>query len=82
MKNLFYFKNYFLASLLIFISSCETNEGNSNHQAFPEERNQSMLKYSEELSISDLTGENSIKIKIQSDNEIVIQDIKRLVLSW
>jgi hypothetical protein len=77
MKNLFYFKNYFLASLLIFISSCETNEGNSNHQAFPEERNQSMLKYSEELSISDLTGENSIKIKIQSDNEIVIQDIKK-----
>jgi len=77
MKNLFYFKNCLLASLLVFISSCETNEGNTNHQAFPEERNQTILKFSEELSISDLAGENTIRIKIQTDNELLIQDIKK-----
>lgn len=77
MKNLSYLKNYLLASILIFISSCETNESNTYHQSLPDDLNQSILKYSEELSIFDNTGENSIRIKIQSDNELFIQEISK-----
>lgn len=77
MKNLLYFKNYLLASILIFISSCDTNEGNNNHQALPDEMNQANLQFAAELSISDPTGGNSIRIKFQSDNETLIQDIQK-----
>lgn len=76
MKNLFYFKNYLIASVLIFICSCDTNEVNNNHQAFPDEMNQTNFQFATELSISDRTGENSIRIKFQSDNETLIQDFK------
>lgn len=77
MKNLHGFKNYLLAMILIIISSCETNESNNNHQVIPDEMDQTNLPFAGTFNISDLSGENSIRIKIQSDNEKLIQDIQK-----
>jgi len=79
MKNSQYFKNLALAMILIFISSCETNESSNNYNALPDAVDQKILKYSTVVAVVDRPGENSVQIQFQSDNELLIQHIQKSV---
>lgn len=80
MKNLQNLKNLLLAILFIFAGSCEINENNHNDHSLQIEADQSILKFSTIVKLVDGSGDNSIKVQFQSDNELLIRALKESLL--